>query len=78
MVVCAFRTVVQTSVHSVLQSFEEQMKVPPEVLRIIHVRAPVQDYLTLHQLHQDTRLWDFQRELVPNVDRALRRAGFLM
>ena len=28
----------------------------------------------INELHQDTRLWDYHRQLVPNVDKALRRA----
>lgn len=71
------RAVEQTSVHSVLRRFAEEMKVPPEVLRIVHVRVPLRSELTLQELHEDTRLWDYEKELVPNVDKALRRAGFL-
>ena len=71
------RSLQQTSVHSVLQSFGEVVKVPPDVCRIIHVRVALQGRLTLDQLHVDQRLWDFSERLVPRVDRALRGAGLL-
>ncbi|CAL8297069.1 unnamed protein product [Arctogadus glacialis] len=71
------RSLQQTSVHSVLQSFGEVVRVPPDVCRIVHVRVPLQRHLTLDQLHVDQRLWDFSERLVPRVDRALRRAGLL-
>ncbi|XP_062325567.1 glycosyltransferase family 92 protein C35A5.5-like [Osmerus eperlanus] len=71
------RVVEQTSVHSVLHSFKDVVEVPPEVCRIIHVRVALQKALTKNELHQDTRLWDYHRQLVPNVDKALRRAGLL-
>ena len=78
--VCAcvcHRSLQQTSVHSVLQSFGEVVQVPPDVCRIVHVRVPLQGHLTLDQLHVDQRLWDFSERLVPRVDWALRRAGLL-
>ncbi|XP_046872450.1 uncharacterized protein LOC124464589 isoform X2 [Hypomesus transpacificus] len=71
------RVVEQTSVHSVLHTFKDVVEVPPGVCRIIHVRAALQNALTKNELHQDTRLWDYHRQLVPNVDKALRRAGLL-
>ncbi|XP_061672396.1 uncharacterized protein LOC133498989 [Syngnathoides biaculeatus] len=71
------RLVEQTSVHEVLRQFGKSYKVPREVCRIVHVRAPLQASLTLEQLHVDTRLWDFHRKLIPNVDGVLKRAGLL-
>ncbi|XP_023282536.1 uncharacterized protein LOC111670161 [Seriola lalandi dorsalis] len=71
------RAVEQTSVHEVLKMFGEKFKVPPEVCRIIHcpLRTPVQR--PVERLHVDTRLWDFKDKLLPNVTKALRRAGLL-
>ncbi|XP_070699052.1 uncharacterized protein [Pempheris klunzingeri] len=71
------RMVEQTSVHEVLKNFGQKFKVPPDVCRIIHVRVPLRKALTLEQLHEDKRLWDFQEKLIPNVDNKLKRAGLL-
>lgn len=70
------RFVEQVSVHEVLKSFRPTYKVPPDVCRIIHVRGPLRG-LKLEDLKVDKRLWDFHEKLVPNVDKALRRAGLL-
>lgn len=67
----------QTSVHEVLKNFGQTYKVPPDVCRIIHVRVPLRGALTLEQLHEDKRLWDFQEKLIPNVDSELKKAGLL-
>ncbi|XP_074547493.1 uncharacterized protein LOC141806127 [Halichoeres trimaculatus] len=70
------RFVEQVSVHEALKFSGPILKVPPDVCRIIHVRKPLRG-LRLEQLREDKRLWDFQEKLIPNVDRALRRAGLL-
>ncbi|XP_061599254.1 uncharacterized protein LOC133462127 [Cololabis saira] len=69
------RSVVQTSVHEVLEKFGEQHHVPSEVCRLIHIREG--SHKSLRQLHEDRRLWDFQEKLIPNVDMVLKRAGLL-
>ncbi|XP_042152838.1 uncharacterized protein LOC112266382 isoform X5 [Oncorhynchus tshawytscha] len=71
------RAVEQTSVHSVLRNFGQTVKVPPNVCHIIHVRVPLQGGLTKKELHEDKRVWDYERQLVPNVDKALEKAGLL-
>lgn len=71
------RLVVRTSVHDVLRHYGRQIKVPMEICRLIHVRVPLRGSLKLEQLNEDKRLWDFHEELIPNVDKALRRAGLL-
>ncbi|XP_019897659.3 uncharacterized protein LOC105019859 isoform X3 [Esox lucius] len=71
------RTVEQTSVHSVLRNFGETINVPPQLCHIIHVRVPLQNGLSKEELHEDKRIWDYEKQLVPNVDKALERAGFL-
>ncbi|KAM6912369.1 uncharacterized protein FYW49_010876 [Xenentodon cancila] len=71
------RSVVQTSVHEVLEIFGEQYHVPLEVCRIIHIRKALRKSLTLEQLHEDRRLWDFQEKLIPNVNKVLKRVGLL-
>ncbi|XP_024123859.1 beta-1,4-galactosyltransferase galt-1 [Oryzias melastigma] len=67
----------QTSVHEVLRRFGERYKVPPDVCRIIHVRVALRGHLKLEELNEDKRLWDFQEKLIPNVDKALKRAGLI-
>lgn len=76
--VCVHHSAVeQTSVHSVLKSFRGEVRVPPSVCRIIHVRVALQGQLTKEQLNVDTRLWDFHEELIPRVDEVLTRMGLL-
>lgn len=67
----------QTSIHEVLKIFGTQVKVPPDVCRIIHTRVALRGDLTLEQLEEDKRLWDFSEKLIPCVDKALRKAGLL-
>lgn len=64
--------------HEALKIFGEQVKVPPDVSRIIHTRVGLRNELTLEQLVVDTRLWDFSEKLIAGVDEALRRAGLLL
>ncbi|XP_072567403.1 uncharacterized protein [Paramormyrops kingsleyae] len=68
------RQVVQTSVHSVLQNYGGTLRVPPDVCRIIHVRVPLQGSLTKEQLIVDTKLWEYQKDLVPNIDSVLYKS----
>ncbi|XP_024123881.1 beta-1,4-galactosyltransferase galt-1-like isoform X1 [Oryzias melastigma] len=67
----------QTSVHEVLRKFGERYKVPLDVCRIIHVRVALRGHLKLEELNEDKRLWDFQEKLIPNVDKALKRAELI-
>lgn len=69
--------VAQTSVHESLKIFGEQVKVPPDLSRIIHTRLGLRQELTLEQLIVDKRLWDFSEKLIAGVDEALRRAELL-
>lgn len=71
------RMVEQTSVHETLKIFGEQIKVPPNVSRIIHTRVCLRKELTLEQLKVDKRLWDFSEKLIAGVDKALRRVELL-
>ncbi|XP_051982297.1 LOW QUALITY PROTEIN: beta-1,4-galactosyltransferase galt-1-like [Xyrauchen texanus] len=70
------RKVEQTSVHVPLKSIGGDYRVPFHVCRIIHVRVPLQGHLT-KELTLDTRVWDFEQELVPNVDQTLKLSGVL-
>nr|XP_023696628.1 beta-1,4-galactosyltransferase galt-1-like isoform X3 [Paramormyrops kingsleyae]XP_023696630.1 beta-1,4-galactosyltransferase galt-1-like isoform X3 [Paramormyrops kingsleyae] len=69
------RQVVQTSVHSVLKNYGGTLTVPPDVCRIVHVRVPLQGNLTKEQLIVDKKLWEYQKDLVQNVDSVLNKSG---
>ncbi|KAF6726290.1 UPF0392 protein F13G3.3 [Oryzias melastigma] len=71
------KSIEQTSVHEVLKKFGELYKVPPDVCRMIHLRSGLQGFLNVEELNEDKRLWDFQEKLIPNVDKALKRAGMI-
>ena len=82
------RMVEQTSVHRVVKSFGETVEVPEDTARIVHVRscrlssipgsfAHNPECLNKEIMHMDADLWRFHEKLVPNVDKALRRAGML-
>ncbi|XP_028851756.1 uncharacterized protein LOC114799352 isoform X2 [Denticeps clupeoides] len=69
------RKVEQTSVHTTLKQFGDVVLVPFDVCHIVHVRVPLQWKLTKDELIIDKKLWDYEKELVPNVDRALKESG---
>ncbi|XP_016387116.1 uncharacterized protein LOC107723116 [Sinocyclocheilus rhinocerous] len=71
------RKVQQTSVHSSLKNTGGSFLVPFNVCRIVHVRVPLQGHLTKEQLFVDKRVWDFEQELIQNVDQTLKRSGLL-
>ena len=71
------RSVEQTSVHSTLKQFGLVFNVPFDVCRIIHVRVPLQGQLSKDQLFVDKKLWEFEKLLIPSIDRALNESGVL-
>ncbi|KAK1802534.1 hypothetical protein P4O66_004189 [Electrophorus voltai] len=71
------RSVVQTSVHSALAQYGDVYYVPFDVCRIVHVRTPLQGHLIKEQLFVDTRVWDFEAELISNSLLASLQAGSL-
>ncbi|XP_042564249.1 glycosyltransferase family 92 protein F13G3.3-like [Clupea harengus] len=71
------RSVEQTSVHSTLKQFGLVFNVPFDVCRIIHVRGPLQGKLSKDQLFVDKKLWEFEKLLIPSIDRALNESGVL-
>ncbi|XP_035390984.1 uncharacterized protein LOC118242746 [Electrophorus electricus] len=71
------RSVVQTSVHSALAQYGDVYYVPFDVCRIVHVRTPLQGHLIKEQLFVDTRVWDFEAELISNVDKTLQASDLI-
>ncbi|XP_063050922.1 uncharacterized protein LOC134445785 [Engraulis encrasicolus] len=71
------RRVEQTSVHTPLKHFGPFVYVPFNVSHIIHVRSPLQRKLSKEQLIKDDKLWEFEQELIPNVNRVLKESGLL-
>ncbi|XP_074548317.1 uncharacterized protein LOC141806608 [Halichoeres trimaculatus] len=69
------RMVAQTSVHEVLKKSGEQFKIPPELCHVIHSPPDAPKVEPPGFKHEDTRLWDFKKKLVPNVDKALKKVG---
>lgn len=70
------KMVQQTSVHEVLKTVANQVKVSPDICRIIHIRTSLRKS-TDADLQIDKRLWDFQEQLIPNVDAVLKKVGLL-
>ncbi|XP_077162178.1 uncharacterized protein LOC143821736 [Paroedura picta] len=71
------RKVVQTSVHSVLQAFEESLEVPREVAIVYHCRTPFQPDLPRESLIRDTTLWRYKSSLTDRVNQVLRMIPLL-
>lgn len=71
------RMVEQISVNSALETFGEQYKIPPELCHVIHTPMSNLTGQPLQTMLLDTRLWDFNEQLIENVNKALRRAGLV-
>ncbi|XP_066502673.1 uncharacterized protein [Hoplias malabaricus] len=71
------RSVVQTSVHSTLKNIGDVYRVPFDICHIVHVRVPLQGHLPKEKLYVDKRVWDFEQELIPNVNNTLCNSGLL-
>ncbi|XP_066500527.1 beta-1,4-galactosyltransferase galt-1-like [Hoplias malabaricus] len=69
------RSVVQISVHNPVKVLKDIYRVPVNVSYVIHMRVPRQKGLTKKQLLVDIRVWDFEKQLVANVDQALESSG---
>ncbi|XP_075628230.1 uncharacterized protein LOC104635424 [Balearica regulorum gibbericeps] len=67
------RKVIQTSVHSVLQSYGNSVNVPMDVALIYHCRAPLQGNLPRESLIRDTVLWRYNSSLITNVNKVLNQ-----
>ncbi|XP_063078417.1 uncharacterized protein LOC134468424 [Engraulis encrasicolus] len=72
------RFVEQTSIHQVLKHSGPSINVGFDVCRIIHVRIPLQANLYKDQLYEDKKLWEFEKKLIPNINRALHQSGLLL
>ncbi|OCT67013.1 hypothetical protein XELAEV_18038295mg [Xenopus laevis] len=66
------RTVIQTSVHSVLMANAGSIEVPSGDALLYHCREPEQASLNKTQLIRDPTLWKYRRDLVKNVDKVIQ------
>uniref|UniRef100_A0A672JF64 Glycosyltransferase family 92 protein n=1 Tax=Salarias fasciatus TaxID=181472 RepID=A0A672JF64_SALFA len=66
------RMVEQTSVHRVIKTFSNKVKVPVDICGIIHVRDSYQEP-GYKDFRMDKHLWDFQELLIPRVDEVLKK-----
>ncbi|KAG8013250.1 Beta-1 [Nibea albiflora] len=71
------RMVVQTSVHYITETKAEQFLIPHELGHLIHCPVSTPYVKPLKDIQVDTRLWDFNDKLIPNVNQVLRRLGLL-
>ncbi|XP_034530711.1 uncharacterized protein LOC117806116 isoform X2 [Notolabrus celidotus] len=69
------RMVAQTSVHSVLKKVGEQFKIPPQLCHVIHFPLDTPHVQPPGLISMDMRLWDFNKKLIPNVNKVLRKVG---
>ncbi|XP_031747396.1 beta-1,4-galactosyltransferase galt-1-like [Xenopus tropicalis] len=66
------RTVIQTSVHSVLMANARSVHVSPDKAFLYHCREPEQPWLKKSQLIRDTTLLNYCTDLVENVDQVIQ------
>ena len=71
------RMIEQTSVHSVLKTFGEQFKIPPELCHIVHSPMSTPSVQPVEKIHVDSKLWEFKDKMIPKANNMLRRAGLL-
>ncbi|XP_063791956.1 uncharacterized protein LOC134948102 [Pseudophryne corroboree] len=67
------RKVVQTSVHSVLNSFGNSIKVPLETALVHHCRSPQQLNLNKSLYIDDRTIWKYNVSLIRNVNQVLNQ-----
>ncbi|XP_043914695.1 beta-1,4-galactosyltransferase galt-1-like [Protopterus annectens] len=65
------RSVIRTSVHSVLQKYGKDSVIPFDLCRIYHFRGPLQGRLPKEKLIKDTLLWNYSSLLITNVNSVL-------
>ncbi|XP_043916659.1 uncharacterized protein LOC122793050 [Protopterus annectens] len=66
------RSVLQTSVHSVLEKLGKEIKIPFDVARIYHLRVPLQSHLPKEKLIKDTSLWRYSTLLIERVNNVFK------
>uniref|UniRef100_A0AAY4BA34 Glycosyltransferase family 92 protein n=1 Tax=Denticeps clupeoides TaxID=299321 RepID=A0AAY4BA34_9TELE len=71
------RMIIQSSIHSVLKYHGRTFWVPSDLALVIHTRQPLQPDLTSGQLIMDTKLWEYENQLLPNIDDILKRSGII-
>ncbi|XP_048368023.1 uncharacterized protein LOC125441464 [Sphaerodactylus townsendi] len=67
------RRVVQTSVHSALNTYGNSTKVPMDVALVYHCRDPLQANLPRESLIKDTTLWRYNVSLIGKVNKVLQQ-----
>lgn len=65
------RSVIRTSVHSVLQKYGKESVISFDICRIYHIRGPLQGHLPKEKLIRDTLLWNYSSLLIKNVNKVL-------
>ncbi|XP_077163276.1 uncharacterized protein LOC143822230 isoform X2 [Paroedura picta] len=67
------KKVVQTSVHSVLHTYGDTIKVSMDVAFVYHCRVPLQAALPRESLIRDTTIWRYNESLIGNVNKVLQQ-----
>ncbi|XP_054853234.1 beta-1,4-galactosyltransferase galt-1-like [Eublepharis macularius] len=67
------RKVVQTSVHSILHAYGDNIYVSMDVALVYHCRVPLQANLPRESLIKDTTLWRYNVSLIGNVSKVLQQ-----
>ncbi|XP_068104127.1 glycosyltransferase family 92 protein F59C6.8-like [Hyperolius riggenbachi] len=71
------REVIQTSVHSVLHAYKDNVYVPNDVASLHHNRIPMQPNLPTTSLIRDTTIWKYNASLITNVNNVLKKLNYI-
>ncbi|XP_056394106.1 uncharacterized protein LOC130290463 isoform X2 [Hyla sarda] len=71
------RKVIQTSVHSVLKGYGNDVKVSLQTVLVYHCRGPLQKGLPKTSLIEDKTIWRHNASLIRNVNKVLGEMPFL-
>ncbi|XP_056395310.1 uncharacterized protein LOC130291015 [Hyla sarda] len=71
------RKVIQTSVHSVLKGYGNDVKVSLQTVLVYHCRGPLQKDLPKTSLIEDKTIWRHNASLIRNVNKVLGKISFL-
>lgn len=70
------RKVIQTSVHSILKAYGDQVEVSLETALVYHCRIPLQKNLPKTSLIEDKTIWKHNASLIKNVNKVLGEMSF--